>query len=457
MSTVTLTRRVQPGWALGLPSMTSGSKLTVGSCASSGVRCGKSACSASSAARRTVGRGYRPADVQGERPAWLSASTVMALPLASRQGWAKVERSEDKGDHRLICPDGPPGDVCKPPARAVGGMRQRRDRPDWRQIKVLLMDEPFRCAGRDDPRPCSTTRLGRSGGPAGAAILESPWQRPARPSGWDDRVVLLSPLPARSAWCPMNLPRPLSAQRPTQILHCRITARPTAFLQSGPPCPALDATAAHPPSSPTPGRPCRRTQGLGDALDTAVATTSWRARLWPGPQPKLTAVGLFLAFWRLVVTQLGSRNASCPSRAAPSASSPASGPRAPSGATAITVRVASSDSPSRRSSASPRCRDVPLAAVARAQESGALITGLQTMPSIAWFPLAILLFQLSEEGDSRFVILIGAVPSIANGVISGVDYVPPLLIRAGRNLARQRSRPLSASSSQPPCRASSRV
>ena len=27
---------------------------------------------------------------------------------------------------------------------------------------------------------------------------------------------------------------------------------------------------------------------------------------------------------------------------------------------------------------------------------GSLITGLQTMPSIAWFPLAILLFQLSE-------------------------------------------------------------
>jgi NitT/TauT family transport system permease protein len=55
------------------------------------------------------------------------------------------------------------------------------------------------------------------------------------------------------------------------------------------------------------------------------------------------------------------------------------------------------------------------------------------MPSIAWFPLAILLFQLSETAI-LFVILIGAVPSIANGVISGVDYVPPTLIRAGRNL-----------------------
>ncbi len=64
---------------------------------------------------------------------------------------------------------------------------------------------------------------------------------------------------------------------------------------------------------------------------------------------------------------------------------------------------------------------------------GSLITGLQTMPSIAWFPLAILLFQMSEQAI-LFVILIGAVPSIANGVIGGVDYVPSLLVRAGRNL-----------------------
>jgi NitT/TauT family transport system permease protein len=64
---------------------------------------------------------------------------------------------------------------------------------------------------------------------------------------------------------------------------------------------------------------------------------------------------------------------------------------------------------------------------------GSMITALQTMPSIAWFPLAILLFQLSE-GAIQFVIILGAAPSIANGVIAGVDYVPPLLLRAGRNI-----------------------
>jgi NitT/TauT family transport system permease protein len=64
---------------------------------------------------------------------------------------------------------------------------------------------------------------------------------------------------------------------------------------------------------------------------------------------------------------------------------------------------------------------------------GSMITALQTMPSIAWFPLAILLFQLSEK-TIFFVVVLGAAPSIANGVISGVDYVPPLLVRAGRNI-----------------------
>lgn len=64
---------------------------------------------------------------------------------------------------------------------------------------------------------------------------------------------------------------------------------------------------------------------------------------------------------------------------------------------------------------------------------GSLITGVQTMPSIAWFPLAILLFQLSERAI-LFVIVLGAAPAIANGLIQGVDQIPPLLLRAGRVL-----------------------
>ncbi len=64
---------------------------------------------------------------------------------------------------------------------------------------------------------------------------------------------------------------------------------------------------------------------------------------------------------------------------------------------------------------------------------GSFITGLQTMPSIAWFPLAILLFKISEEAIT-FVVVLGAAPAIANGVISGSDQVAPLLLRSGKML-----------------------
>ena len=68
---------------------------------------------------------------------------------------------------------------------------------------------------------------------------------------------------------------------------------------------------------------------------------------------------------------------------------------------------------------------------------GSLITGLQTMPSIAWFPLAILLFGL-ENSAITFVVVLGAAPSIANGLIGGVDSVPPLLRRVGRSMGASR-------------------
>src|SRR5207244_12268210 len=46
---------------------------------------------------------------------------------------------------------------------------------------------------------------------------------------------------------------------------------------------------------------------------------------------------------------------------------------------------------------------------------GSLITGLQTMPSIAWFPLAILLFR-GGGGAGYFVLVCGAPPGIATGL-----------------------------------------
>jgi len=68
---------------------------------------------------------------------------------------------------------------------------------------------------------------------------------------------------------------------------------------------------------------------------------------------------------------------------------------------------------------------------------GSLITGLQTMPSIAWFPFAIILFGVNTEAI-LFVIVLGAAPSIANGLITGVDYTPPLLLKAGTMMGLRR-------------------
>jgi len=64
---------------------------------------------------------------------------------------------------------------------------------------------------------------------------------------------------------------------------------------------------------------------------------------------------------------------------------------------------------------------------------GSIITGLQIMPSVAWAPFAIILFG-ENESAILFVVILGAAPSIANGLISGVDYTPPLLLRAGKTM-----------------------
>ena len=64
---------------------------------------------------------------------------------------------------------------------------------------------------------------------------------------------------------------------------------------------------------------------------------------------------------------------------------------------------------------------------------GPLVSGLQSLPSVAWVPAAIIWFGLSDAAI-YFVVLLGAVPSIANGLLAGVQQVPPLYLRVGRVL-----------------------
>ena len=68
---------------------------------------------------------------------------------------------------------------------------------------------------------------------------------------------------------------------------------------------------------------------------------------------------------------------------------------------------------------------------------GPIITGLQTMPAIAWFPFAIIFFGLHNSAI-LFVIVIGAAPSVAVGVITGAEQISPLLLRAAHNMGLRR-------------------
>ncbi|PAZ17051.1 sulfate ABC transporter permease [Streptomyces sp. SA15] len=64
---------------------------------------------------------------------------------------------------------------------------------------------------------------------------------------------------------------------------------------------------------------------------------------------------------------------------------------------------------------------------------GPILSGLQSLPSVAWVPPAVLWLGLNNS-MMYAVILLGAVPSIANGLVSGVDQVSPLFLRAGRTM-----------------------
>ncbi|GHH61142.1 sulfate ABC transporter permease [Kitasatospora indigofera] len=64
---------------------------------------------------------------------------------------------------------------------------------------------------------------------------------------------------------------------------------------------------------------------------------------------------------------------------------------------------------------------------------GPILAGLQSLPSVAWVPAAVIWLGINNS-MMYAVILLGAVPSVANGLVSGIDQVPPLFLRAGRTL-----------------------
>ncbi|MEC3977615.1 ABC transporter permease [Amycolatopsis sp. H20-H5] len=68
---------------------------------------------------------------------------------------------------------------------------------------------------------------------------------------------------------------------------------------------------------------------------------------------------------------------------------------------------------------------------------GPLLSGLQSLPSVAWVPAAVIWFGVND-GAIYFVVLLGSVPSIANGLVSGIDQIPPILPRVGQVMGANR-------------------
>ena len=72
------------------------------------------------------------------------------------------------------------------------------------------------------------------------------------------------------------------------------------------------------------------------------------------------------------------------------------------------------------------------------QTIGSLVLGLQSIPSVAWVPLAILWFGLTDAGII-FVTAIGAIFAVTINTYTGVKNIDPSYIEAARNMGAKGS------------------
>ncbi|MGO9221282.1 MAG: ABC transporter permease [Streptosporangiaceae bacterium] len=188
----------------------------------------------------------------------------------------------------------------------------------------------------------------------------------------------------------------------------------------------------------TPQEPTAALAGL-DQLELAVPQQAKRhvaAKVWAAAWPKLLALVLALAIWQLIYLS-GFKSAILP------------GP-----ATTLTdlwhqlhtAQLWSGIGTTLRRAVIGFALALVLGTVVGALVSrikplraavGSLITALQTLPSIVWVPFAIILFGANTTAI-LFVIVMTAAPAIANGLIAGADFLPPLLLRAGKTMGLRR-------------------
>jgi len=72
------------------------------------------------------------------------------------------------------------------------------------------------------------------------------------------------------------------------------------------------------------------------------------------------------------------------------------------------------------------------------QTIGSLVLGLQSIPSIAWVPLALIWFGVSDAGII-FVTAIGAIFAVTINTYTGVKNIDPHYIEAARNMGAKGS------------------
>lgn len=216
-----------------------------------------------------------------------------------------------------------------------------------------------------------------------------------------------------------------------QVLDLAVAGRPftIALADDRPP------TDAAPGAGPAPTAGATTDEELAglDALDAPVGARRTGRAVWSGLWPKLAAIALSVGIWQVVVWTGWKPTYVLPG---PATVARSLGTMIGDG----TLGRATLNTLTRAGTGFALALVIGVVVgslVARSRllraAIGSLITGLQTMPSIAWFPLAILLFQLTEKAI-LFVVILGAAPAIANGLIAGADQIPPILLRAGRVL-----------------------
>ena len=168
-----------------------------------------------------------------------------------------------------------------------------------------------------------------------------------------------------------------------------------------------------------------------DALDTPTTTTRpwWRRALSAG-LPPLVALLAFLAVWQLVWASAITDEFKVP---APAAVGHAFAKVVEDGSVGSILWTSVSRAfigfAVGLVVATPLGLLVAKVPVVRAA-IGPLLQGLQSLPSVAWVPAAVLWFGLTDA-TIYFVVLAGSIPSIANGLVAGIDQVPPILGRVG--------------------------